>query len=806
MFRFWPTINLAALSAVVFLTGILWAPVHAQKAQANVQAPYTVEEITVTARKRVENLQDVPVAISAFSSEDLQVRDIVDLERLADQTPGLSFATNGSLTTRRAVIRGVSQETRVGDETNVATIVDGIYTPGFTGAEFFSADSLERIEVIKGPQSAVYGRNSFSGAINYVTKKPSYQLEYGGRLTAGDGDRAGVTAYTSAPIIQEKLALRVDAGFNRSGGSFDNTVDGKPLGSADTSFVRLGAIWDPTERLNIFASVSYSEDEVNPVAATLIADDDPRRIGERQIFTYSPFDFAAGGGAPVGRLYDGEVTAASSSYTIDPRSFAGDREISRFTLQATYEFKGFDLISLTGYQERTVETLSDFNTCRNDIRSAVCNTVSPTAMGTFFGGPLAGAPLVFGVLTGAIEDRNEISEDLRLQSSGDGRLQWVAGLYVSREEFTDQTQRLSDGTLATPSGAIVYAVQSSEPLIDSSTEIENRFYSIYGSLSYDFFERWNLTGELRTTREEKQADQVLNAFPTNVAPTGFQERDFTFTTPRVILSFDATDDLLTYLSAANGVKSGGFNAGSVQSPTFDQEENWTYELGSKYTFWGGRARLNGAIYYIDWKNQQITDTDPDNSRLPITTNVGKTEIYGMELEGILSPTDWLQFNLGLSALNAEYKEGTSALIDFLVDCADLPIPCDETNVFGPYTNGNIAGRTVIGTPETTVNAGAEVNYPVGLRGWSFLGRVYYSWQSKTYVDLANAAYLPERNTLNLRLGLDNANWSVQGFCNNVTNDDTPLYALPPRDILGVPHIFTVNRNERLCGVQIGYRS
>jgi outer membrane receptor protein involved in Fe transport len=800
MLKFWPTINMGALSAVLLLTLVQVTTVHAQKAVS------PVEEITVTARKRVENLQDVPVAISAFSSEDLQVRDIVDLEILADQTPGLNFATNGSITTRRAVIRGMSQETRVGDETNVATIIDGVYTPGFTGAEFFGADSLERIEVIKGPQSAIYGRNSFSGAINYVTKKPTYEAEYGGRLTAGEGDRGGVTGYLSGPIIKDTLALRLDGGFNSSGGSFKNTVDGKTLGSTETKFARLGAIWDPTDRLNIFASLSYQEDEINPVAATLIADDDPRRIGKRLAFTFSPFEFAAGGGGPIGRLYDGEISATSDSYTIDPRSFAGDRKISRLTLQGTYQFNGFELVSLTGYQERKVESLSDFNTCRNDIRAAVCDTVSPTAVGTFFGSAaLVGAPFVFSVLTGAIEDRNEISEDLRLQSTGDGRLQWSAGVYMSKEEFTDQTQRLSDGDLISPAGNI-YALQSTEPLIDSSTEIENRFYSIYGSLGYDFSDRWNLSAELRTTREEKQSNQVLNVFPSDTPPTGFQDKNFRFTTPRVILSFNATDDLLTYASAAKGVKSGGFNPGSVDEPTFDQEENWSYELGSKYTFWNGRGRLNTAAYYIDWDDQQITDTDPDNARLPITTNVAKTEIYGIELEAFLNPTDWLQFNLGISMLDAEYKEGKSTLIEFLADCAALPIPCDESSALGAFTSGSVAGRKVIGTPDNSVNFGAQVNYPVGLRDWSFLGRLDYSWQDRTYVDLANAGYIPERNTLNLRVGLDNANWSVQGFCNNVTDDNTPLYALPPRDILGVPHLFTINRNERLCGLQVGYRS
>ena len=167
----------------------------------NATAP---EELVVTARKREENLQSVPISVATLGREDLQLRDVINLERLAEQTPGLSFATAGSLVNRRAVIRGMSQQTRVGDETNVATFVDGVYTPGFSGAEFFGFETLERIEVIKGPQSALYGRNSFAGAINYVTAKPTYETAGGAELTVGSDERFGISGYISGPVVEDQ--------------------------------------------------------------------------------------------------------------------------------------------------------------------------------------------------------------------------------------------------------------------------------------------------------------------------------------------------------------------------------------------------------------------------------------------------------------------------------------------------------------------------------------------------------------------------------------------------------------------------
>ena len=799
-------VSFGAISLITTLMAGNVAVVHAQQSAGDEVKRPGVEEVTVTARRKEENLQSVPISISAFTAEDLKVKDIFTLERLADQTPGLSFATAGSVVNRRPVIRGLAQQTRVGDEPNVATFIDGVYTPGFSGAEFFGFESLERIEVLKGPQSALYGRNSFAGAINYVTAKPDYELEYGGQATLGEDEREGLSAYLSGPLVADTLAMRLDAGYNQTGGTNENSVNGDALGSTETKFVRWGTRFDFSERLRMDLSLSYQDDDTNPTPLTVVADDDPRRIGTRVIV--SPFEIAAGGGAPIGRLYNGSIRNTSDPYTIDPRSFAGEREIWRLGFTFTYDFDGFQLVGTTGYQDRDVETLSDFNTCRPDVRAAVCNTVSPTAVGTFFGGPLANAPIVGGVLTGSVEDRDEFSQDLRIQSTGDGPWQWSAGIYYSTEDFKDETQRLSDVDLTSPAGDIVYAVASPAKLIDSSTDLENDFYSAYGSVGYDFNDNWNLLVEGRYTREEKSANQTQNNFPTNVPPTGKLDEDFTFFAPRVILNYTPTDDLLVYGSVAKGVKSGGFNPGSEQFPTFDDETNWTYELGSKYTFLDGRARLNGAVYFIDWDDQQVTATDPDNTRLPITTNVAQTEVWGGEIEGFYSPTDWLQLNVGAAYIDAEYKEGFSTSIEALTDCDNLPIACDQevgnTGVF--ITSGSLAGQNVVGTPERTFNAGAQVNWPLFGSRWDFQGRLDYSWLSKIYIDEANAGYIPSRETLNLRLGVQDDNWSIDGFCNNLTDDDTPIFALPPRDILGVPHFAVVNRDERLCGVQVAYRN
>ncbi|MDP6695452.1 MAG: TonB-dependent receptor [Gammaproteobacteria bacterium] len=764
-----------------------------------------VEELTVTARRREEDLQSVPISITALTFEDLRIRDVYNLERLAQQTPGVSFGTTGSVSGTRVIIRGLAQQTRVGDEPNVANFIDGVYTPGFSGSEFFGFESLERIEVLKGPQSALYGRNSFAGAINYVTKKPTYEFEYGGRVTLGQDDREGLSAFVSGPLIDDTLAMRIDTGYNQTGGTHENTANGDQLNSTETRFVRWGTLWDANDRLRFNLALSYQEDDSNPAAVTMVADDDPQRVG--QWFLASPFEFAAGGGGTIPQLMDGAIRNTSDRYWVDPRSYAGDREIWRVSLKFELDFENFQLIGLTGYQDREFDYLRDFSTCRRDVRAAVCDTVSPTAYGTFFGGPLAQAPIIGTILTGAAEDRDEFSQDLRLQSTGDGRLQWSTGIYYSTEDFEDQRQRLSDITLSNRDGTKFYALADPYNVqVDSTIDFRNDFFSVYGSLGYDISDTWNVVAETRYTREEKEADQFENNFPTGVPPTGKQEEDFDFLTPRFILNYTPTDDLLVYGSVAKGVKSGGFNPGSMAEPVFDEEKNWTYELGSKWTFLDGKARVNGAVYYIDWEDQQVTTIDPDNAQLPITVNVAESEIWGAELEGFYAPTEWLDLNIGAAIIDAEYKDGESATISAMKDCENLVIPCDA--IFGPLslTSGSLDGQNIVGTPEKMFNAGIQVNWPLFETQWDFMGRLDYSWNDKVYIDMANQGYVPSRETVNLRLGIRNDNWIVEGFCNNLTDDDTPLFALPPRDIMGVPHYAVVNRNERLCGIQISYRN
>ena len=252
------------LSITPFLTSVSVAallftatPAAAQSSDISLED----DEIVVTARKREESVLDVPLSISAFSAEDIKQKGIQELEDVALLTPGLTFEdfSNGGFGT--PVIRGATQFDITSLEQNVATFIDGVYVPRAYSVDI-GTDSLERIEVVKGPQSALYGANAFTGAINYITRKADLEETYGGAsLTVGDNNRFDISGEFSFPLIQDKLAIKLDAKHTEFDGDWDNdhpaadTFEGQGssgnLGGWDNQSYGASLIFQPTDRVNI---------------------------------------------------------------------------------------------------------------------------------------------------------------------------------------------------------------------------------------------------------------------------------------------------------------------------------------------------------------------------------------------------------------------------------------------------------------------------------------------------------------------------------------------------------------------------
>ena len=351
---------LLALSGAALFAGA--GNLSAQEAGGDpgaVQKTARIDEVVVTTRKREENLQTVPLPVTALSGQELEDRGIESLADLANHTAGLEFASTGNVGGSRPVIRGLSQQTRVGDETNVATFVDGVYSPGFSGATL-SFDALERVEVVRGPQSASYGRNSFAGAINYISRKPTTEVDYGARGTLGTDEMSALSTYVNGPVFGESLAGRLDLGYRNTGGTLKNALDAERLSSQENEYIRAAARWS-NERFVIDTSVSFSHDDYSPAARTTIDPDDPRRVGK-----------AGGGGNPFeigavfyevgpeanprrfGRRLQGEIRDLDAAFFIDTRA-GGERDSVFSTLSLQANLGDYSLQSIAGYQQRQVQ-------------------------------------------------------------------------------------------------------------------------------------------------------------------------------------------------------------------------------------------------------------------------------------------------------------------------------------------------------------------------------------------------------------------------------------------------------------------
>jgi len=799
-----------AVAAGIYLLTWVGTPAAAQEGAG------PRDEILVTARKKEEDLQSVPISISAFTTEDIENRGIQSLEDLARQTPSLEFASSGAVTARRPIIRGLAQQTRVGDEVNVSTFVDGVYTPGFSGTTSILFDAIERVEVIRGPQSAVYGRNSFAGAINYITKKPADAFDFGVRGTYGTEHREALSGFITGPVIGDALALRLDGGINRTGGTHKNSLNGSRLNGAETDFARLGLRSLIGERVEINASLMYQEDDLEPAAQTVILRNDSRRVGKPD-GGVSPFELfyslrTTGMLQSIGRRSLGEMHDENEVFVQDLLA-GGKRETLRGSLNIDVDFGSFTLTSLTGYQDRETIFLSDLD---------------ETAEGTLFSGPgLTVDPIISQTGSGPSEDRNEFSQDLRLQYDAGGMINGSVGLYYSDEDFTEERLRWGDPPVST-SNAILPAPP---PQVDTESVLTNEFMSAYGAVEISLAEDWKFSAEGRYTREEKSAAQLQDNFPSNSTPVGdLGTQTFNYFTPRFILSFFPFDGGLLYMQAAKGVKSGGFNPnaginldefaslppdeqarlqGAQDEQRYDTEENWTYEFGGKFTFWEGRAQINAAIYYVDWTNQQILtlSTDVDDPDLAITAsnpilgNVAQSESQGLELEASVLPADWLTLNFGYAYTDPKYKDAVFGTSAGWADCTSIPIlDCDANG----ESTGRVDGNRLQNTSKSTFNAGIEVQSPINDRGWYAFLRGDYLYRSRRFTDAENVGWVPEADVVNLRLGVRSDSWVFEGFCNNMLEEDAPTFGFASRDFFGVPNFTLVNREGRMCGLTVAY--
>jgi len=717
-----------------------------------------IEEITVTARKTEESLQEVPISISAFTKLEMDRRGFRELEDIALATPGLSFEDYGG-GFGVPVVRGGSQ-LRIQDlDATTSVYLDGIYL-----ARQYALDvgttALDRIEVVKGPQSALFGRNAFLGAINYVSARPGDELDLQVSGTIGSDKRYDISGEISGPILGDKLRGRLVLAHSEFDGTFRNefpTVDNRSYGRRGTTG-NIGGYENRTVGINLDSQLTDALklelnyynfrrfQEVRPSVRTEAAFGDtncsfnPNFLGGRNRFycgeipqRFTPLP----GGAPEG-----------TKYVVDPRSFGMDAKTDFLSASARYDLNdSWRAVYQFGYSD-------------SEIVAAGSNDRDPVRGSSFFGP-------VFGVNITPAGTNEYRSHELRVEYD-QGQWSGMLGVFNGKIEdfdlfdFAFAPFRDPEPLNISPTQGLTCPTCSLNlALVRAATDVDTK--AVYARVGWESADsRWRLGAEARYQDEEKKLDPAT----LNPASPRFRDSWKTFT-PRFTVDYRLNDDQMVYSSLAKGAKSGGFNntVFDESQRAFDPDENWTLEIGSKNSLLDGRLRLNAAVYYTDWDDLQINSSPigipPGVTPPAIVDNTGGAKIWGVEAGGTWFATDMLSLDYAVSYTNAEYtSESISSRIGLTGACDGIVCPAD----------GNIGGNQLQRQPEVQMSFGAALEGSLAA-DWNWYARGDVNYQSKQYMDELNLAWVPDRTLVNLRFEVNSGPLTASLWVKNLFNEE-----------------------------------
>lgn len=720
-----------------------------------------IEEITVTARKQAENLQTVPVAITAFTADDIAAAGIQNLYDIAAMTPGLAFDTMIGEFLAIPTIRGLTQNDLFGDVNNVEIFLDGVNVSGRSGLNFNMLD-VERIEVVKGPQSALYGRNSFAGAINFITKRIPDSFEGKVSATTGnDGTRRGSMGL-GGPLT-DTLRGRIAVGFDQFDGSYTNhSPGGEDLGGHRYRTWSGGLEWSPLDELDVRLNSYYSNDDIGPAAVT---------VAEHNCVpgVVPPFRL----GAYCGTLPSGDEVA--SELGADPRGWGETRKVSRTSLQVDWRTPIGELTSLTGY-----------NTLRHDAFTDASRMIGPLDW-AYYNAPVGPPPrpplqlFTSKLFRSDLDNVDEFSQELRLSGGEDTRLHWTGGLYYYNQDYKSGLDAVTLSNLPAdfvtfpvppgPQGVAINAMYMSwfttgpAPVFQRNDR-ETSSLAAFGALEFEFTEDLRGRVEARETYEEKTQSSPASMGVVNPDPREFKDH-WTFFTPRFTLDYRTPLDVFVYASAAKGVKAGGFNENALVAAeeSFRPEKNWTYELGSKGGLLNDRVSFDAAIFYVDWTDMQLPALASGTSPIPttVTLNVGSATSKGFEMALRARLTDGLTANFGYARTKAEFDDAWSRSL-----ISQLP------GMFGP-TNGDISGFDLPRFPPRQWNVGLDYRQPA-FRDFDFFGRADLSHKSSQNAMTDGLTKIDSIDRLNARMGIESEQWRFEIWGENLTDDDAAIAA------------------------------
>jgi iron complex outermembrane receptor protein len=746
--------------AALFPAAVLVLPAAAALAQ-QASGEGDLQEIVITARQVEEKLQDVPLTVAAFGANDIAQRGISELEDVARLTPGFTFEDFATAFNAAPIIRGLNQADVQSPAQNVPTFIDGIYIQRNYAIDIGGAD-LERIEIVKGPQSALYGQNAFAGAINYVFAKPGNELDATAAVTIGTHGREEYRLAAGGPLIADRLGLRVGYARSSTDGTWDNGVPNvsaryREVGGRESENLSASLVFTPTDSLEFELSYLDAQREAEIAGSFVIAANDPQtrlNCGPQVVV----LGMANSPRYVCGELNPNPLAYATAASTRIPGVLQNETPGTVAEMQMLRARIGWDITDslYANYLYGKVEAEAQ------ERSAQAVNAISPSNL------PPSGATIQVQK-QGGINDLE--SHELRFDWNPRDGLSARLGFYYSEvtDDFRFANRRWPGNTPFDDGGAGVLDVTGYQ-LILRNAYLEDETRAIFGQVSYGFLDgRAKVSGEIRYQEQDRYFRDNLSNFE--------QTGTFDSVTPRFTAEYRLAPDNLLYASAAKGTKAGGFNGRQVgtgaaatillpEERVYDEESNWTYEIGSKNVFLDGDLILNASLFYVDWKDLQIQSV-PSNAVIVGTSappviflNLGAATSYGLELEGTWRATDALSFNFGLAVFDPTYKNGTKAKrFAGLAICDNVTCPSD----------GDVSGKTQARVSPFSATVGFNYKGEFG-NDYDWYVRGDLSHQSKQYLEEMNLGWIGARTLANASVGLRKGSWEAQLWGKNLTDE------------------------------------
>lgn len=606
----------------------------------------TIADIVVTATRRSERLQNVPIAISAFGAAELKSTGTANAQDLAAVTPGLMMANQSAALT--PFIRGVgATDNTVGQEAAVATYVDGVYISSVYGS-LFSFNNIERVEVLKGPQGTLFGRNATGGLIHVITRDPSQNSRVEGSVSYGSYDTVGAKLYATTGL-GENLAADVALLYSHQSDGWGRNVNlNRDIGFAGNDFAaRSKLVFTPDDATTIKLSADYSQTKGKDIGS--VKNVLPGSIGNDGLGTTPGFN----------------NDRASYDEYANTKQGGG-------SLNIRHDFGGFTVNSITAY--RKTQVVQAFDNDATPLRRIDVQIDNQTYR-TF-------------------------TQELQVLSPSSSPVSWIVGAFYMHDKSG------FDG----PVGLGLYGTDVGGTGVLIKGDIVTKSYSFFGEATIPLGEQTKLTGGIRYTHDKRTITGGTDLVGTNVpgdntviltlAPRttypSFSEGKPTW---RVSLTHNFTPDLMVYGSYNRGFKSGNFNTTAPSAPPFHSETIDAYEVGFKAETPDHRLRLNGAAFLYKYKNLQLTKLSGSSL---FVTNATSADVKGIDLDGELVATDWLRFRFGAALLDTKFNSFTGAQYS-------VRNPDGSTTIL---QGGTLTGNDLTRSPHTTFNIGAFMSYPV----------------------------------------------------------------------------------------------